>query len=180
MSITTVARELAGSVEMWDGNATMRVVFDDGGREASGRKGFAGDCVARSIAIAAGLPYADVYAALAKNTGEQRAGKRGKRAATARSGINVTRKWFKDYMTSLGFRWTPCMGIGTGCKVHLVKGELPMGRLVVSLSRHYTAVIDGVIHDTFNPTRATLHHEQGVVGAVRISHRCVYGYWSAA
>jgi hypothetical protein len=175
---TPAPMELASSVKMWDGNATMCVVFDDGGREASGRKGFAGDCVARSIAIAAGLPYTDVYAALAKNTGQQRAGKRGKRAASARSGINVTRKWFRDYMTALGFRWTACMGIGTGCKVHLLKGELPMGRLVVSLSRHYTAVIDGVIHDTFNPQRTTLFHEPGK--PARMAHRCVYGYWSAA
>lgn len=158
----------------WDGTQALDFVVDDGGRAEAGYKGKAGDCVARSIAIAAGIPYADVYARLSQETGEQRAGKRGKRTASARNGINVKRKWFKEYMTQLGFRWVPTMQIGQGCKVHLLRGELPSGRLVVSVSGHYTAVIDGVIHDTHDPTRATIIHENGVQ---RMTHRCVYGYW---
>jgi len=43
------------------------------------------------------------------------------------------------------------MAIGSRCKVHLADGELPPGRLVVSVSKHYAAVIDGVIHDTHDP-----------------------------
>ncbi len=39
-----------------------------------------------------------------------------------------------------------------------------MGRLIVSVSKHMTAVIDGVIHDTHNPSRD--------------GTRCVYGYWT--
>ncbi|WP_231970582.1 hypothetical protein [Polynucleobacter necessarius] len=35
--------------------------FNDGGREAAGFKGGAGDCVVRAIAIAAELPYMEVY-----------------------------------------------------------------------------------------------------------------------
>ena len=170
--------------EHWDGTRALDYMADDGGRAAAGYRGSAGDCVARSIAIASGLPYAEVYAALASGTGSQRAtSTRGKRAASARSGINVTRKWFKDYMQSLGLVWTPTMQIGSGCKVHLLAGELPAGRLVVALSKHYTAVIDGVIHDTFDPTRATLYpDEQGRAGGGfgRMGHRCVYGYWRAA
>jgi hypothetical protein len=73
--------------------------INDGGRQAAGFKGTTGDCVARSIAIASGLPYTEVYAKLAQETGNQRAGKAGKRSASARNGINVGRKWFKDYMT---------------------------------------------------------------------------------
>ena len=52
-----------------------------------------------------------------------------------------------------------------GYTVHLQFGELPMGRLVVQVSKHLTAVIDGIIHDTFDPTR------EGTC--------CVYGYWSS-
>jgi hypothetical protein len=137
--------------------------INDGGRQAAGFKGTAGDCVARSIAIASGLPYAEVYAKLAQETGSQRAGKAGKRSASARNGINVGRKWFKDYMASIGFVWVPTMGIGTGCKVHLNADELPKGRLIVSVSKHYTALIDGVINDLYNPDRG--------------GKRCVYGYW---
>ena len=128
-------------------------VFDDGGRKASGFQGHAGDCVARAIAIAAELPYREVYDRLARETGAQRASRGTKRAASARNGINTKRKWFKDYMVELGFEWVATMGIGTGCKVHLVADELPPGRLVVSVSKHMTAVIDGVIHDTYDPRR---------------------------
>lgn len=160
----------------------MDVLFDDGGRAAAGFKGKAGDCVARAIAIAAELPYAEVYARLASETGNQRAGKRGKRTASARDGISVRRKWFKDYMRELGFEWTPTMRVGQGCKVHLEDGELPMGRLVVAVSKHYTAVIDGVIRDTFDPQRWTMYPENGVVdlanGRGRAVGRCVYGYWT--
>lgn len=144
----------------------MKYINHDGGRSASGYKGSAGDCVARSIAIASGRQYDEIYRALAAGNGAERRTKHsrtksGKR--TARNGIRVRRKWFKDYMASIGFKWVPTMTIGSGCTVHLAHGELPMGSLVVSVSRHYTAVIDGVIHDTYDPQR-----EAG---------RCVYGYW---
>jgi hypothetical protein len=174
----------------------MEYVYDDGGRAAAGYKGGAGDCVARSVAIASGLPYAEVYARLAKGEGSQRASKktRGKkRVATARDGISVTRKWFKDYMIGLGFVWVPTMRIGSGCKVHLDAEELPAGRLVVAVSKHYTAVIDGVIHDTFNPSEraATIYPPETPTnnlpasaellengnGWVYQPKRCVYGYW---
>ena len=164
--------------EHWDGTESMPWVDDDGGRAKAGYKGRAGDCVARSIAIASGKPYAEVYDALAAGNGSQRITKHTKRrGASARNGVYVRRKWFKDYMASLGFEWVPTMRIGQGCKVHLLKGELPAGRLVVSLSKHYTAVIDGVIHDTFDPHWATLTTENG---ERRMAHRCVYGYWRFA
>lgn len=139
---------------------TMPWVEDDGGRAAAGFKGEAGDCVARAVAIASGVPYGEVYRALSRGAGAERRSK----GASARNGIRTKRKWFKDYMQALGFRWTPTMAIGSGCKVHLRVGELPAGRLVVALSRHYAAVIDGVVHDTYDPGRD--------------GTRCVYGYWS--
>lgn len=120
--------------------------------------------MARAIAIASRNPYKEVYDALAEGTGSQRAGKGEKRRArSARNGIHTGRKWFKNYMNSLGFEWVPTMGIGTGCQVHLAAGELPMGRLVVAVSKHYCAVIDGVLHDLEDCSR------EGT--------RCVYGYW---
>jgi hypothetical protein len=36
-------------------------VYNEGGRQAAGYKGDAGDCVARAIAIASGLPHKQVY-----------------------------------------------------------------------------------------------------------------------
>jgi hypothetical protein len=145
----------------------MLFVRDDGGRVAAGFSGNVGDCVCRSIAIAWGRPYREIYDPLARGNETQRRSKRthpahyGVRSASI--GIYVQRKWFKDYMRALGFEWVPTMRIGQGCEVHLRANELPMGRLVVEVSKHSTAVIDGVIHDTYNPSRNGM--------------RCVYGYW---
>lgn len=175
----------------------MPFVNDDGGRAAAGFKGRAGDCVTRAVCIASGLPYAEVYRRLAGGMGSQRVTKRsGKKPRSARSGINTRRKWFKDFMAEAGFRWVPTMGIGTGCTVHLAKGELPAGRLVVAVSGHYTSVIDGVVHDTWDPQRTTImhvagpHHPDGdreprdgewrnINGVWKAVERCVYGYWIA-
>ncbi len=147
-------------------NATPVFVYNDGGREAAGYKGSTGDCVTRAIAIAARLPYQEVYDRLADGNAKQRKSKhdKGERTRTARDGISTTRKWFKDYMSELGFNWTPTMQIGSGCKIHLKADELPSGHLVVSVSKHFTAVIDGVIQDTHDCSRN--------------GTRCVYGYWT--
>ena len=145
----------------------MRHVYNDGGREAYGYKGTAGDCVTRAICIAAMLPYDEVYKRLADGMGTQRKTKRTRSTGrSARNGVSVKRKWFKDYMRDLGWKFVPTMGIGTGCKVHMRADELPRGRIIVSLSKHYAAVIDGVLHDTHDCTRD--------------GDRCVYGYWVAA
>lgn len=155
----------------------MKFVYNDGGREAAGFRGKAGDCVTRAVAIASGRPYTEIYDALASGMGSQRKAK----GRSARNGVSTSRKWFKDYMASLGFKWTPTMLVGQGCKVHLHDGELPMGRLVVAVSRHYTAVIDGVVHDTYDPQREFVELVGGPDGrAIPIAtrRRCVYGYWS--
>lgn len=171
----------------------MRFVYNDGGRQAAGFSGYAGDCVCRSIAIVTGKTYKEVYDRLAAGNKAQRVSRRTikstRKVRTARAGIYTRRKWFRDYMTALGFRWVPTMHIGSGCTVHLTDGELPQGRLVVSVSKHYTAVLDGVIHDTFDPQREVhcvkpdhggdlkageWRNENGICSVER---RCVYGYW---
>lgn len=151
--------------EMTEVIANPAFVYDDGGRKAAGYKGSAGDCVCRAVAIAARLPYQEVYDRLAEENASQRKSKRSKntQSRSARNGINTTRKWFKDYMKELGFVWTPTMQIGSGCQVHLKADELPSGRLVCNVSKHQVAVIDGVIYDTHDCSRK--------------GTRCVYGYW---
>lgn len=150
----------------------MRFEYDDGGREAAGFKGKTGDCVCRSIAIATGKPYKEVYDALNALGKAEKPRKRGR--SSARTGIQIPT--IRKYMASIGWTWVPCMQIGQGCKVHLTDGELPMGRLVVSVSKHCTAVIDGVIHDTHDPQRE-IHWMEGGKPTGHISRRCVYGYF---
>ena len=140
----------------------MDFVFHDGGRVAAGYRGATGDCVTRSIAIATGKPYQEVYIALNRLAETERVGKRKKRRSSSRTG--VFRRTYQHYLESLGWQWTSTMSIGSGCQVHLRASELPSGPLIVKVSRHLTAVIDGVLHDT--------HH------CSRGETRCVYGYFS--
>jgi hypothetical protein len=119
--------------------------------------------VTRAIAIATGRPYREVYDALNTMAGRERP-RQGRKRSSARTG--VFRRTYEPYLASLGWRWTPTMKIGAGCTVHLVAAELPPGRLVVCVSRHLCAVVDGVVHDTHDPTRG--------------GTRCVYGYYAPA
>jgi hypothetical protein len=134
--------------------------YDDGGRAAAGYKGDTGDCVVRAIAIAAELPYQHVYDRVAEINKHH--GKRKEK--TARKGVE--KRLIRQILSSNGWVWTPTMHIGSGCKVHLRANELPTGRLIVSVSKHVVAVMDGVIHDTYDCSR------EGT--------RCVYGYYRKA
>ena len=116
----------------------MKFHFNDGGRIAAGYKGSAGDCVVRSVAIATGLPYQEIYDLVNELSAREHTGKRKRGTSNARTGVHKSAiKWL---MESLGWQWTPTMQIGSGCTVHLRAHELPSGRLVVSVSKHLTAV----------------------------------------
>jgi hypothetical protein len=140
----------------------MKFVFHDGGRAAAGYKGSTGDCVTRSIAIATERPYQEVYDALNELGQIERIGKRKRKRSNSRTG--VYQKSYQRYLESLGWHWTPTMAIGTGCTVHLRTEELPKGRILVKVSGHLTAVIDGILYDTHDCSRRGM--------------RCVYGYFS--
>jgi len=131
-------------------------VEDDGGRALAGFIGSAGDCVTRSIAIALELDYGLVYRELAMQNAAL-----GK-PRSARNG--VPRRVYQPYLEGWGWRWVPTMRVGSGCQVHLRAEELPAGRIVARCSRHLCAVVDGVIHDTHDPSRG--------------GTRCVYGYFT--
>jgi len=139
----------------------MPFVYHDGGRASAGFKGEARDCVTRAVAIATGLPYREVYDSLDSASLHERP-RQGKQRSSARTG--VWKQTLRRFMEERDWLWTPTMSIGSGCTVHLRSGELPMGRLLVSVSRHVVAVIDGVVMDTYDPTRD--------------GTRCVYGYYA--
>lgn len=153
--------------------------YDDGGRAAAGYRGTTGDCVTRAIAIvlADALPtppypgdvYRTVYDDLAAEAAALRettrpSSKLGRTLARNTSPRNgVAPAVIRSYLAAKGWEWTPTMAIGAGTTIHLRPGELPDGRLIVRLSGHLAAVIDGVVHDIADPSRG--------------GTRCVYGYW---
>lgn len=130
--------------------------FDNGGHRAC----YTRNCAARSMAIVTGLSYEHIRQLIMEEAKNEKIGK--KRKSTPSGGVRTST--VRKIMTGLGWTWHPTMGIGTGCKVHLRADELPSGRLMVRLSRHYAAVIDGVVHDLSDPSRN--------------GTRCVYGYWA--
>ena len=139
----------------------MQWVMDDGGRAAAGYKGKTGDCVCRAIAIATERPYKEVYDLINAFAKEEKITKRKRGKSSARNGVYKDVR--RQIMEHLGWTWVPTMKIGEGCTVHLRAEELPKGRLIVSVSKHLCAVIDGVLHDTYDCSRD--------------GTRCVYGYY---
>ena len=149
--------------------SNLKLKVDDGGRSAAGYKGKAGDCVIRSIAIVTGMSYQKVYQDLYNANENFRISSKTKLARSLKQKNDSPRTGthrvvLKKYLEKLGWKWTPTMFIGQGCKVHLKKEELPSGILIVSCSKHITVVKNGVLHDTYDCSRN--------------GTRCVYGYWS--
>lgn len=140
----------------------MDFIFNDGGRSAAGFIGRTDDCVTRAVAITTGIPYQQIYDQINVLGKDERIGRRKKYKSSARSG--VYKQTYKKLLASLGWHWVPTMSVGSGCRVHLQQNELPPGRLIVKVSKHLVAVIDGVIHDTSDPSRN--------------GNRCVYGYFT--
>ena len=149
-------------------NPTYPLQVNDGGRAAAGFVGGAGDCVVRSIAIATGLPYMQVYEDLREANARYAQARDNKlsrmlkqRGSSPRNGNH--RNVFHEYILKQGFEWVPTMKVGAGCQVHLRPDELPKGTLIVKVSKHLTTIIDGVLHDTHDSSRN--------------GSRCVYGYY---
>jgi len=143
-------------------------IYNDGGRKIAGYKGQTGDCVVRAIAIANNLLYQTVYDDLTLATKEFRLKSNSKLAWGMKpkndsAKLGTYRVANKPYLLSLGWKWKPTIFIGQCGRTHLRYDELPMGTIICSVSMHLVAVIDKVIHDTFDCSR------EGT--------RCVYGYW---
>lgn len=126
-------------------------IYNDGGRSRYFKAQSVGDCVTRAAAIASGKDYKEVYNLLRQISGK-----------SPRDGVE--KKYTRKLMETLGSKWIPVMKIGSGCKMNLSYDTFPCeGRYIAQLSGHVCAVIDGCIHDIYDPSRD--------------GRRCVYGYW---
>ena len=140
--------------------------YSDGGRSGYFRASEVGDCVPRALAIATGQDYKVVYTALQKHQKAFSAGRsRAAVRARGKSVRNGTAKGASDpYLEGLGWIWVSLLRPGQSWRVHVRADELPTeGRYVLVLSRHLTALVDGVIHDIYDPSRD--------------GTRMVYGVW---
>lgn len=129
----------------------MEWKYNDGGRSKYFTASKVGDCVTRAIAIAKGIDYKDAYMEIKHIVGY-----------SPRNG--VYKKDTKKVMEHFGGVWVPCSGIGVKNKTHLNSAEMPLqGRLIAQVTKHLTCILDGVINDTYDPSRN--------------GTRMVYGYW---
>jgi hypothetical protein len=141
---------------------TVAFVINDGGRAAAGFKGVTGDCGVRAAAIALQRPYQEVYDALFERAKAFKAKSRKaavkKSSASPRNGVWREVLW--PYIEDAGGVWVPLAGIGlTPVRVFQVAARWPRERLVLSLARHYSAMVDGMIHDAWPQ-----HDEKRVYG----------------
>lgn len=136
----------------------MKWIYSDGGRSKY-FKGEAGDSVTRAICNATGMDYKEVYDLVNYYIKKESLDERY--VSNARTGVSkeISRKLLED----LRWKWHSTLKFGEGCKVHLKDDELPKGTLIVSVSKHLTCVKDGIIYDSYDPSRN--------------GTRCVYGYY---
>lgn len=140
----------------------MAFVKNDGGRAAAGFKGSAGDCGVRAAALVTGADYRDTYEALFERQRVFKASSRRKavrnRSASPRDG--VWKEVMHQHMTEAGARWIALAEVGGEVvRVRDVAARWPVGRIVMRLARHYSAMIDGVNFDTWEQ-----HPEKRVYG----------------
>lgn len=138
--------------------------YDDGGRADAGYRGYTGDCACRAIAIVTGRPYAEVYDMIVRWGRTERRSKRKRSRSHPRTGVYAT-TMTRMLREEFGMEWTSTMSVGSGTLVHVRADELPnTGRHILRLSRHFSAYVEGAVHDTHDPSR------EGT--------RAVYGYWT--
>lgn len=123
----------------------MKWIYNDGGRAKTGYTGFTSDCATRAISIVTGKPYISVYEKInefAKLGSNWRV-----RNSTAMTGVYV--ETIKDVLkyTSQSWVYVPVKVRATDTLLD----TLPKNGVILVLNSHVCAMIDGVIHDTFNP-----------------------------
>ena len=157
-------------------------------QRATGRKTeYHGDCAVRAWAIALHGPgvsdaqYKDVYKDFCRLIREWAfEGRSNALKAVYRNGTRHTKpdvipekEVMNRFAAEKGFIWQATSGIGQVETVHVRPDELPGGVLVLKISKHFSAMIDGLLYDIWDTSVSRHVAEDGGRG-----WRTVYGYWS--
>lgn len=105
-----------------------------------------GDCVIRAFALSAGIDWLQAFDLLVEN---------------ARQTYNAMNDNINVHQTLLkyGYEYTPAkaekgkkrLDVATFCKKN------PKGRFVLVVANHHTAVVDGIIRDTWNTSKCCVY-----------------------
>ncbi|MEM7477917.1 MAG: DUF2786 domain-containing protein [Planctomycetota bacterium] len=116
----------------------MELIWNDGGRATCGFVGSTGDCVTRSIAIATGRVYRDIYDVLGE-----------KSMKTPRNGVAI--EFPTEFLQELGWQYQD------GGLIPFISDSLPKGIVICHIMKpnekahHFCTVVDHVVYDTWNP-----------------------------
>lgn len=130
----------------------MKWIYDDGGRSNYYKAKSVRDCVCRAIAIANDKDYKYVYKILkAYNNGE-----------TPRNG--VCESVYKKLLKAWGWKCVEC----ERKNIHLKADEIPNGIVICKINRHLVAIKDGIIHDTWDCSKARKGKYKGQHDVVKV------------
>jgi hypothetical protein len=150
--------------------------YSDGGRRRAGYKGYAGDCVARAIALAFDQPndYRTIYNYLARGQqarGRKRSARNGVASATSAPFLKAHGAVHTDLLDGETFYKAKKTGRALTLRPLRPENfpELMNGSFIICFERHFAAMREGVIFDTHDPTIDYRYN--------RRSLRPVLGYW---
>ena len=127
----------------------MSYTYNDGGKSSTSLKSNT-DCGIRAMAIACSIPYMEARQHL------KTASKNGKMGSGAISD-GIYKEDIGQALKEFGFMWQSAPKL-SGRKARY--SDLPQGRIVVRMAKHFAAVLDGELHDSWDS-----------------SEKMVYGYW---
>lgn len=138
----------------------MEIVYTDGGRAEAGYKDYRrGDCGCRAAAIALNKAYKEIYKDMYSWFKVEIEGKMCKGPSHPRRGIFLSD--MKDYMDSHNWIYVALPRTGRVCGVMINDPDLPMGRIILHVHRHFIAMIDHVVYDSFDSTKSGM---EGIYG----------------
>lgn len=118
-------------------------LYDDGGREAAGRRGRVGDCVCRAIAIATEQPYEQIYKTLNELCKPFR---ETPRSRTPSCQFGMPGKVYQPFLEGQGWCFHKLPDYA-----QFNASNVPQeGVSIISLYGHIATVKHGVIRDTFD------------------------------
>ena len=153
--------------------------YNDGGREEAGFVGSVGDCVTRAIAIATGKDYLEVRKELMdakKNWMENSRSRHAKRTKSSSVRNGTPKDVWRPYLESLGWERKTLIKFGDPERKELTKESVPEGIAIVEVRKHIMAVIDHVVHDSWD-SRETKIWDDGVPTEAT-KPRTINAYWT--
>ncbi|WP_404473464.1 hypothetical protein [Microbacterium aerolatum] len=146
-AVKTATDVSSGDAELSVSGSGFLYRYSDAGHSMHDVADETGDCGVRAVTIATGRDY-DVVRAEFTGLLEARRGRKAKNPESVTTGLKRP-----TVGTILGSEWAYKSHYGSSPMPRFVHSTLPAGQtFVVVLGRHYCPVINGVIHDLFDPS----------------------------